>query len=83
MSHYRRPEAHVPIFHRLRQIEFPDTTGTLTVPETGSSEAVPGFSPLWNADGTLLVYLSRTGASGGIRATLNVELGGTTRTVVG
>lgn len=58
------------------------TTGTLTVPETGSSKAVHGFSPLWNADGTRLIYLSRTGASGGIRTTLNVEAAGITKEVV-
>jgi Tol biopolymer transport system component len=69
----------VPTIH-MGTMDF--TTGTLIVPETGSSKAVPGFSPLWNADGTRLVYLSRMRDSGGIRATLNVESIGTTREVV-
>src|SRR5215471_12261630 len=57
-------------------------TGTLSMPAVGLRQAVRGFSPLWNADGTRLVYLSRTSDTGGNRTTLNVETNGATREVV-
>jgi hypothetical protein len=69
----------VPTIH-IGTMDF--TAGTLSVPETGSSKAVAGFSPLWNADGTRLVYLSRRDAAGAIRTTLNVESSGTYREVI-
>ncbi|MDB4889560.1 MAG: hypothetical protein JWL61_1415 [Gemmatimonadetes bacterium] len=57
-------------------------TGTLSVPTAGSSQAIRGFAPLWNADGTKLIYLSRTSDSDSGRTTLNVESNGATRRVV-
>src|SRR5689334_18570731 len=69
----------VPTIH-IGTLDF--ANGRLTLPEAGLSKAIPGFSPLWNADGTRLLYLSRTGYSGGIRTTLNVESNGTTRELV-
>ena len=53
--------------------------GTLTV-ETGN--AVRGFAPSWNADGTKLVYLTRTNDAGRSRTTLNIDTNGTTRQVI-
>jgi hypothetical protein len=69
----------VPTIH-IGTMEF--ATGTLSVPAVGLSQPVRGFSPLWNADGTRLVYLSRTSDAGGSRTTLNVETNGVTREVV-
>src|SRR5215471_5716036 len=69
----------VPTIH-IGTMDF--ATGTLNAPAVGLSQAVRGFSPLWNTDGTRLVYLSRTNDAGGSRTTLNVETNGVTRELV-
>jgi hypothetical protein len=69
----------VPTIH-IGTMDF--TTGTLSVPAVELRQAIRGFAPLWNVDGTKLVYLSRTSDSGSSRTTLNVETNGATRQVV-
>jgi Tol biopolymer transport system component len=56
-------------------------TGTLSLAGVGMWEAVPGLSPLWNADGTRLLYVSGTGDAGGVRITVKVMPDGATKEI--
>ena len=69
----------VPTIH-IGTVDF--STGVLTAADVHPSKPIHGFAPLWNVDGTKLVYLSTTTDASGSSTTLNVETSGVTRAVV-